>query len=188
MPVPHTQPRWQLVSLAINPFGAAACNISGLKSAHRRLQTVLIFRFYNKSLMKILSRVNTKRKEKNKWKKDEWFQISHFYCSFSNNIMAVEGLSCWVLNLDTALQWHHSGRCAGRTAWGEKRQLNEIFVRLKTIPTNDEKKEIMAVEALFWTKGICLPVVRQEQRHFGNDQNLRFTPDWLIGLQGNIAG
>ena len=66
-----------------NPFIAPACKISGLKNTHGGVQTVH-FRGSVTHLLsilcvliEILSRIYAKKK-----KKDEGFQISHFYWSF----------------------------------------------------------------------------------------------------------
>ena len=81
--------KWAIIS----PFTAPACNISGLKDARTRLQTVY-FPVLNTSTF------NAVRFDENPFKcqyekenkKAEGFHISHFYWSFSSENMAVKGL------------------------------------------------------------------------------------------------
>ena len=72
-------------SLFVNPFSATACTISWLKSAHIHTFKQYIWWSYNKSTF------NTLHLNRNPFtcsckkgaKKPEWFQIWHFYWSFS---------------------------------------------------------------------------------------------------------
>ena len=77
--------------MKINPFAAPACKMSGLKDARKQC----IFRSYGSSTFNVI------RFDENPFiclcekedKKAEGFQIWHFYWSFSNDILAVKGLS-----------------------------------------------------------------------------------------------
>ena len=73
----------------INPFTVPACTISGLKEARTRLQTVYfpVLQHLLCVLGKIISRACAKKKTK-----AYGCQVSHFYRSFSNDIITVKGL------------------------------------------------------------------------------------------------
>ena len=81
--------------MAINPFTAPACTISGLNDARKRLQTVyfsvLQHLFFN--AMRFGGDPFTCQCKKED-KKAYGFLISHFYGSLSNDIMAMNGLNC----------------------------------------------------------------------------------------------
>ena len=83
-----------LIFCFFNPFTASGCKISGLKGARTHLKNSLFsgpvtspfsaMRFDENPLQSQCKKEN---------KKAEGFQISHFYWSFSSDIMAVKGLT-----------------------------------------------------------------------------------------------
>ena len=87
-----------LPRLSLNPFAATACEISGLKDARTRLQTVYLAGPITptSSAMRFHENPVTCQCEKEN-KKADGFHIWHLYWSFLSDTAAVKGLSCFAL-------------------------------------------------------------------------------------------
>ena len=89
-------------------FIAPACNISGMKIAQTRLLRVHCFGSIANLILilYVLIKLFSHASEKKRNRKDEEFQISHFYWSFSSDIIAMKGLRCVC---DLLLAYIHTG-------------------------------------------------------------------------------